>query len=201
MTEYITLENTALRAQLLAVGAERTAAVAEATTTAAQRDAALRDLETAKALVANYENGITWHTTCNNCATLLDSSYAETVRAERAEARLALVDQAHQPITTERLVPCTVHESYLIVPSGCAMCAKRPTEVCKAGCGDWPCATHEALHVIAVDGEPAAELEDELTLPRALYDKLVLAAEYVAGGCLGPRVSAREALAEIAERS
>jgi len=35
--------------------------------------------------VAGYENGLNWHTTCLGCATLLDSCYAETMRAERAE--------------------------------------------------------------------------------------------------------------------
>lgn len=33
-------------------------------------------------------NGITWDTTCLNCSTLLDSAYAETTRAEQAEAAL-----------------------------------------------------------------------------------------------------------------
>jgi hypothetical protein len=36
--------------------------------------------------VLDYRNAITWDTTCFNCAKLLDSSYAETVRAEKAEA-------------------------------------------------------------------------------------------------------------------
>lgn len=33
--------------------------------------------------VAHYENTLTWQTTCHNCARLLDSCYAETMRAER----------------------------------------------------------------------------------------------------------------------
>lgn len=45
----------------------------------------------AEAAVAHYENTITWHTTCHGCATLLDASYAETVRAEQAEAAIARV--------------------------------------------------------------------------------------------------------------
>jgi hypothetical protein len=54
---------------------------------------AVRDDELAAALVAvaDYENRITWDTTCKNCATVLDGAYAETVRAEKAEAALARV--------------------------------------------------------------------------------------------------------------
>ncbi|MEU3432323.1 hypothetical protein [Streptomyces sp. NPDC006863] len=39
--------------------------------------------------LADYENRINWHTTCASCARILDSAYAETVRAETAEARVA----------------------------------------------------------------------------------------------------------------
>lgn len=35
------------------------------------------------------DNAITWDTTCLNCSTLMDSVYAETMRAEKAEAALA----------------------------------------------------------------------------------------------------------------
>lgn len=34
-------------------------------------------------------DAITWFTTCLNCSTLMDSVYAETMRAEKAEAALA----------------------------------------------------------------------------------------------------------------
>jgi hypothetical protein len=36
--------------------------------------------------VQHYENALTWHTNCLNCSRLLDASYTETRRAERAEA-------------------------------------------------------------------------------------------------------------------
>jgi hypothetical protein len=36
--------------------------------------------------VREYRNAITWNTTCVSCSKLLDSCYAETVRAEKAEA-------------------------------------------------------------------------------------------------------------------
>jgi chromosome segregation ATPase len=47
-----------------------------------QRDAEIKEL---RALVAEYENGLNWHTTCLGCAKPLDSCYAETMRAEKAE--------------------------------------------------------------------------------------------------------------------
>ncbi|MFF2864546.1 hypothetical protein ACFVSX_32280 [Streptomyces rubiginosohelvolus] len=43
--------------------------------------------------LADYENRINWHTTCASCARILDSAYAETVRAETAEAAVARVRQ------------------------------------------------------------------------------------------------------------
>ena len=36
-----------------------------------------------------YENAITWDTSCTRCAVILDSAYAEIVRREEAEAKLA----------------------------------------------------------------------------------------------------------------
>lgn len=50
------------------------------------------------ARILEYENALNWETSCLNCAKLLDASYAETVRAEQAEAQLAQVRadaQAH----------------------------------------------------------------------------------------------------------
>jgi hypothetical protein len=56
--------------------------------------------EQAEAKVLDYENRITWHTTCQSCARILDSSIRETERRERAEAALARVraecDQLHR---------------------------------------------------------------------------------------------------------
>ncbi len=39
--------------------------------------------------LGELNNAITWHTACLNCSSILDASYAETVRAEKAEAQLA----------------------------------------------------------------------------------------------------------------
>lgn len=58
---------------------------------------ALQEIAELKAKIARYENGILWGTTCERCATVLDSAYLETVRAEKAEATvtrlLALFDK------------------------------------------------------------------------------------------------------------
>jgi len=40
-------------------------------------------------VITEHENAITWDTTCLSCARVLDRAYAETCRAERAEAKLA----------------------------------------------------------------------------------------------------------------
>ena len=45
--------------------------------------AALADAQSA---IADYENRITWHTTCGQCATTLDRAIADHDRAEQAEA-------------------------------------------------------------------------------------------------------------------
>lgn len=46
------------------------------------------ELEHLYAKVAGYETAITWNTSCTACAAILDSAYAETCRAERAEEKL-----------------------------------------------------------------------------------------------------------------
>jgi hypothetical protein len=51
-------------------------------------DAAIARL-TAK--VADYENGISWNTSCTSCARVLDSSYRDHARAEKAELVVAAV--------------------------------------------------------------------------------------------------------------
>jgi hypothetical protein len=54
-------------------------------------EATLDRAAAAEAKLAEYENAITWNTSCTSCARVLDSSYAETVRREQAEAKLAAV--------------------------------------------------------------------------------------------------------------
>jgi hypothetical protein len=51
--------------------------------------AAVQRAEQAEAKVLDYENRITWHTTCGSCARVLDSSIRETERAVKAEAAVA----------------------------------------------------------------------------------------------------------------
>ncbi|MHC3450814.1 hypothetical protein [Streptomyces prasinus] len=55
-------------------------------------DAVLVELKRELAALAEYENTITWMTTCTSCARVLDSSIRETERAEKAEAALARVE-------------------------------------------------------------------------------------------------------------
>jgi len=49
------------------------------------------EIEWLRAALSELENSLTWHTTCLNCASLLDRSYDDYVRAEKAEARLAAI--------------------------------------------------------------------------------------------------------------
>lgn len=52
----------------------------------AEHDQLAAGITAMAARLAEYENAINWHTTCTSCARILDSAYAETVRAEQAEA-------------------------------------------------------------------------------------------------------------------
>jgi hypothetical protein len=56
--------------------------------------AVLAELKPELAALADYENRITWHTTCSSCARILDSSIRETERAEQAVAAIARVRAA-----------------------------------------------------------------------------------------------------------
>ncbi|MEU7416731.1 hypothetical protein [Streptomyces antibioticus] len=70
-------------------------------------NAVLTELKRELDALADYENRLTWHTTCEACARILDSSIRETERRERAENALARVrkacdsvraaDQGHNP--------------------------------------------------------------------------------------------------------
>lgn len=75
---------------------QRAEAVAEANRAREAEQAALHR-------VAELENVITWDTTCGGCAKLLDSSYAETVRAETAEATLQRVQAVAVPAKDARM--------------------------------------------------------------------------------------------------
>jgi hypothetical protein len=57
--------------------------------------------EAAEARVADYENRITWDTTCAQCATYLDASIKDHVRAEKAEAALERVREAARQAADE----------------------------------------------------------------------------------------------------
>jgi hypothetical protein len=47
--------------------------------------------EAAEAKLLVLESAVTWGTSCTRCAGILDSAYAETVRREKAEAKLAAI--------------------------------------------------------------------------------------------------------------
>ncbi|MCX5000920.1 hypothetical protein [Streptomyces longwoodensis] len=87
--------------------------------------------EQAEAKVADYENRITWHTTCASCARVLDSAIRETERAERAEAELRrMADEAQ---------PETVHAAPDL--SLATLEARQNKHVCKPGAGYYYCPT------------------------------------------------------------
>lgn len=50
----------------------------------------------AEAKIADYENRITWHTSCQSCARILDSSIHETHRADRAENAIRQARSLHR---------------------------------------------------------------------------------------------------------
>lgn len=50
--------------------------------------AARNEIERLRALVADYENGITWETSCTNCAKLLDDNYDQYCEIERLRAEV-----------------------------------------------------------------------------------------------------------------
>ncbi|MER5653471.1 hypothetical protein ABT076_10690 [Streptomyces sp. NPDC002131] len=64
-------------------------------------EAALGELAELRSRLADYENRITWETTCGSCARVLDSSIRETERAERAEAAVARVRRLHDHLDSE----------------------------------------------------------------------------------------------------
>lgn len=61
-------------------------------------DAVLASLQPRLAALAEYENAITWHTDCLNCARVMNSAYAETMRAEKAEAAVREVLGVLRPV-------------------------------------------------------------------------------------------------------
>ncbi|WP_114906845.1 hypothetical protein [Ornithinimicrobium murale] len=54
------------------------------------------ELESLRARVAEYENAITWGTTCLNCSSVLDASFEQWRRADQAEHEAALWQAKYQ---------------------------------------------------------------------------------------------------------
>jgi hypothetical protein len=99
------------------------------------------DLETARAALADYENTISWETTCHGCARLLDRCVEADQRREQAEAELtrirAALNDMHPWSEIDYWVPCKDHsildeESTL---SACPNCVTEPETGCPR-CGD-----------------------------------------------------------------
>jgi hypothetical protein len=68
--------------------------------------AVLAELKPELDRLADYENRITWDTTCGSCARILDSSIRETERADRAVTALARARSLHQencPLATGKV--------------------------------------------------------------------------------------------------
>ncbi|MET9521484.1 hypothetical protein [Streptomyces coeruleorubidus] len=59
-------------------------------------DAVLAELKRELDAFAEYENTISWMTTCTSCARVLDSCIRETERADRAESAVAHVRSLHR---------------------------------------------------------------------------------------------------------
>ena len=78
-------------------------------------DAAIAGLrvraEAAEARLLELEGAITWNTSCTSCARVLDSAYAETVRREKAEARLAVLE-LHLPAVLRALEAAATGAGY-----------------------------------------------------------------------------------------
>lgn len=67
------------------------------------------ELEKLREVIAKYDATMNWHTNCHNCAQLLDSCYAETMRAEKAETTIARVKALAERWRSE--MPASVTES------------------------------------------------------------------------------------------
>lgn len=67
----------------------------------------------AEAKVLDYENRITWHTTCESCARILDSSIRETERAVKAEAAVERVRSLLPPAEFDHDQTLAIHPSHI----------------------------------------------------------------------------------------
>jgi hypothetical protein len=101
------------------------------------------------ATVADYENGLNWHTTCTGCARLLDKLYAADMAREQAEAAVVRVRALHQP--TEGMGSNCGEDptpgSYGRIAQVCTSCGTSGEHGVR-----WPCPTIQALDA---DDEPA----------------------------------------------
>lgn len=73
-------------------------------------------------MVANYEDGITWQTTCLNCAELMNDNYNQYVELNKADKRVAELEKEAANLQQERdtyydrarLAICYLVDAYVI---------------------------------------------------------------------------------------
>jgi hypothetical protein len=75
-------------------------------------------------LFDKQEHAINWHTTCFNCANLLDRCYGETVRAEKAETRLAQAEAVIEVVRDWRKSGCALAQGHRLLDALRAYFAK-----------------------------------------------------------------------------
>lgn len=79
------------------------------------------ELDALRARVAEYENGISWNTSCTSCAKVLDSSYRDHARAEKAEQAITAVrgyalDPATAPDVRDALQALLAAGGWEVIP-------------------------------------------------------------------------------------
>jgi chromosome segregation ATPase len=93
LVEYINASQLPTEARAQRAETERDALNTVISRLTVERDAAQARTVAAEQKVAEYENAITWDTSCLNCSQLLDRSIFDHERAQRAEAAVAKVHE------------------------------------------------------------------------------------------------------------
>lgn len=113
-------------------------------------DAATARAEAAEARVAEYENQLNWHTTCENCARLLDASYADHCRAEDLSAVLDRVRELHRWVEFQS----GINGDRPVMSKLCYECSKHAHHGTYI---PWPCPTLAVLPAVQVGATPGDE--------------------------------------------
>lgn len=93
------IEDQDLQAEMIAavmnrLGEERNHLQVEVKGLRAERAAARAEVERLMKAVQWYEDGITWQTTCLNCAKLMNDNYDQYVKIDKANNRIAALEGA-----------------------------------------------------------------------------------------------------------